>query len=123
MYDLVSLAKAALGVAKRITATNTGAAVDVSDFTGNCAFILNSSATEAADNTATVKLTHCDTEGGVYTDTGIAFAAVTNAAASHQELLRSVDGLKKYVKVVNTLAGTSPAVTFSVEIIGKKANG
>lgn len=107
----------------RISATNTGSAVDISDYTGEVLLVLNSSATEGADHTSNVKLTHCDTEGGVYTDAGVTFTAVTNAAASYQAKRISVDGLKKYVKVVNTLAGTSPFVTFGVELIGRKAQG
>ncbi len=106
-----------------ITATDTGSAVDISDYTGEALVILNSSATGGADETSNVKLTHCDTEGGSYTDAGVAFTEVTNAAASYQVKRISVDGLKKYVKVVNTLAGTTPAVTFGVEIIGRKAQG
>jgi hypothetical protein len=83
--------------------------------------VLNSSATEAADNTADVKITHCDTEDGTYTDSGVAFAQVTNAAASHQVLHVSADQFKKYVKVVTDLGGTTPAVTNSVELIAKNA--
>jgi hypothetical protein len=121
MRELVSLAVAALAPAKSVSATDTSAAFDISDFTGNCRFVLNSGAV-AATGTSDVKLTHCDTIGGAYTDTGIAFAQVAQAA-SVQDLLRNVDGLKKYVKVVNTLGGGSPAVPFSLMLIGKKANG
>lgn len=110
-----------LAAAARLTATTTSAAVDVSDFTGNAKLVLNSSATEAADNTLDVKLTHCDTSGGTYTDAGVAFTQVVNSAASFQSLDFSVDGLKKYVKVVSTLGGTTPAVTRSVSLIANKA--
>lgn len=125
MQPLVSLAVIALAVAQRITATTTTAtAVDISDFTGNCRFVLNSSAPEGAAQTSDVKLVHSDTAGGTYTDTGISFAQITTAGGvSYQDILRNVDGLKKYVKVVNTLGGTSPAITFAVSIVGKKANG
>ncbi|WP_290872024.1 hypothetical protein [Aquabacterium sp.] len=124
MQPLVSLAITPLAAAKRITATDTSAAVDISDFTGVCRFVLNSSALEGASQTSDVKLQHCDTSGGTYVDSGISFAQITTAGgASFQDLLRSVDGLKKYVKVVNTLGGTSPAVTFALSVIGKKANG
>lgn len=110
-----------LATAERLAATTTSAAVDVSDFTGNAKLVLNSSATEAADNTLDVKLTHCDTSGGSYTDAGIAFTQVTNAGASFQTIDFSVDGLKKYVKVVSTLGGTTPKVTRSVSLIANKA--
>lgn len=121
MQPLVSLAITALAPAKSISATDTSAAIDISDYTGNCRFTLNSSAV-AATGTSDVKLQHSDTAGGAYTDTGIAFAQVAQAA-SFQDILRNVDGLKKFVKVVNTLGGGSPVVAFSLSIIGKKANG
>lgn len=104
-----------------LTATATGSAIDVSAFHGLCDVIMNSSATGGADHTSTVKLTHCDTSGGTYTDvTNGAFAAVTNAAASCQVLTLNADSLKKYVKVVSTLAGTNPTVTNGVVISAKK---
>jgi hypothetical protein len=124
MQPLVSLTALTLGVAKRIAATDIGAAVDISDMTGVCRFLLNSSVMEGAAQTSDVKLQHSDTAGGTYTDAGISFAQITTAGgASFQDKLASVDGLKKFVKVVNTLGGTSPAVTFALTVIGKKANG
>lgn len=110
-----------LAAAERLSATTTSPAVDLSDYTGLAALVLNSSATEAADNTMDVKLTHCDTSGGSYVDAGIAFTQVTNAAASFQTKTFSVDGLKRYVKVVSTLGGTTPKCTRSVSLVGNKA--
>lgn len=121
MQLIAALTNRLLAVAKRITATDTSTAVDLSNFTGMAKVTLNSSATEGATMTSDVKLVHCDTIGGTYTDTGIAFTQVTNAAASFQILMRNIDGLKQFVKVVNTLGGTSPAVTYSVQIVGKEA--
>jgi hypothetical protein len=110
-----------LQVAARLAATTTSAAVDLSDYTGEVLFVLNASVTEAADNTADVKLQHCDTSGGSYVDSGIAFTQVTNAAASFQTIKTSVDGLKQFVKVVSTLAGTTPKCTLGVSMFGRKA--
>lgn len=110
-----------LKTASRLAATNTGSAVDLSSYTGNCKLVLNSSATEAAGQTADVKITHCDTVGGAYTDSGVAFAQVTDAAASHQVLDISVDQFKQFVKVVTTLAGATPFVTNAVELFAKKS--
>lgn len=107
--------------AAAISATDTGDAIDVSDFTGNALLVLNSSATGGAGQTSNVKLTHCDTAAGVFSDAGIAFDQVANAAASFQSKVISSDGLKKFVKVVNTLAGAGAAVTAGVQLIGKKA--
>lgn len=111
----------ALAPPAALTATTTGSAIDVSGFHGLCDMVLNSAATGGAGMTSDVKLTHCDTSGGTYTDvTNGAFAQVTNAAASCQTLILNADSLKKYVKVVHTLAGTNPTVTSGVTISGKK---
>jgi hypothetical protein len=110
----------ALKAAARITADNNGAGVDVSEFQGICKVHLNSSATEAADNTSAVKLQHSD-DNATWSDvTGAAFAQVTNAAASMQEMTLNADNFKKYVRVVNDLGGTTPAVTAGVTLTGVK---
>ena len=110
-----------LRAAAAITATDNGPAVDVSAFTGNGYLVLNSSATGAAGQTSAVKLQHSVDGATNWTDTGVAFDNVTNAAASHQVQLVSFDQFNKFVRVVNTLAGTTPTVTASVEAIGIKA--
>lgn len=114
--QIVSLVPAA-----RLSATTTGSAVDVSDFTGDAYFVMNSSATEGAGQTSDVKITHCDTAGGTYVDSGIVFTQVTNAGVSFQTQKVSIDGLKKFIKVVTTLGGGSPFVTRSVELVANKA--
>ncbi|WP_441253609.1 hypothetical protein [Bradyrhizobium sp. 613_E4_N2_2] len=110
-----------LRAAAAITANDNGAAVDVSAYTGNGYLVLNSSATGGAGQTSTVKLQHSDDGSTGWTDTDVTFDAVTNAAASHQVQLVSFDQFKKFVRVVNTLAGTSPTVTAAVEAVGVKA--
>ena len=105
-----------------ITATTTAAAVDVSALHGLADVILNTGVTGGADEVADVKLTHCATSGGTYTDVANgAFAQVTYAGgASCQTLVVDADSLKKYVKVVATLDGTTPAVTLGVTISAKR---
>jgi hypothetical protein len=114
------LSMVALKASARITADNNGAGVDVSEFQGIVQVILNSSATEAADNTSDVKLQH-SADNSAWSDvTGGAFAQVVNAAASVQVLTLNADNFKKYVRVVNDLGGTTPAVTAGVMLQGIK---
>ena len=108
----------ALRASAALTATDNGAAVDVSKFTGNGYVVLNSSATGGAGQTSDVKIQHSDDGATNWTDTGVAFAQVTNAAASFQALYVPLDQFKKFVRVVNTLAGTTPTVTAGVTMIG-----
>ena len=110
----------ALRVAAAITASENGAAVNVGDFTGNGYLVLNSSATGGAGQTADVKIQHSDDGTTNWTDSGVAFTQVTNAGASLQAQYVSLDQFKKFVRVVSTLGGTSPTVTYSVSLVGNK---
>lgn len=117
--QITSLSIKNLAEAKRLTATTNTPGVEISAFTGSALFVLNASATEGAGQTADFKLQDCDTLNGTYTDTGISFAQVTNARAAFQQVLASVDGLRRFVRVAAVLGGTSPAVTYSVAVVGK----
>lgn len=119
MYQLTSLLILALAAAQRITASTPSAGVDISNVAGNAYLVLNASATEGAGQTADFKLQHSDTQGGTYTDTGVTFTQVTSAGPSLQKQMVNTDGFKKFVRVVPTLAGTTPAVTYALSVIGK----
>lgn len=122
MYQLSSLANNAISPSVRVQANTNGVGVDLSDYTGNALFILNSSVPEGAAQTLDVKLQTSDVIGSGYVDAGIAFAQVTTVGgASYQTIMANTDGLKKYVRAVGTVAGASVAVTYGVEIIGKKS--
>lgn len=110
----------ALRTAASITATENGAAVNIGDFNGNGYLVLNSSATGGAGQTSDVKLQHSDDGTTNWTDAGFAFSQVTNAGPSVQAQYVSLDGFKKFARVVNTLGGTSPTVTYGVTLVGNK---
>ena len=100
-----------------ITATTTGSAVDLLQYTNEVAVILNCSA-GGADATCNVKLTHSDTSGGSYTDvTGATFTEVGNTA-SVQKLSVNKNEMKRFVKAVCTVAGTA-SYKIGVELIGE----
>lgn len=101
-----------------VTATGNGTPVDVSTFKGICLLVLAASATGGAGQTGTVKLQHADESAGTYTDTGDVFQAVTNAATSVQTLKTNANKFKKFVRVVDTMAGTDPTYTRSVMLVG-----
>lgn len=110
-----------LATAAVVTATTNSTGVDISDMVGNATILMNSSATGGAGQTSDVKIQHSDTLNGTYTDTGVAFAQVTNAGASYQLLPVSVDQFKRFIRVVTTMGGGSPTVTRAVSIIGVDA--
>jgi hypothetical protein len=103
-----------------VTATTTGSAVDVSDLTGNGYAVLNSNAMGGTTPTSNVKLQHSDDGSTNWVDTGFAFDQVVNAA-SYQAKYINFDGFKKFVRAVNTVTGTTPTQTYSVELVGTAA--
>jgi hypothetical protein len=108
----------------QILASANGSGVDVSDLDGSVAVTCAVSAPVAGTNpTLDLKLQHSDDDGAndAYADvTGGAFAQVTSAA-SKQKLSLSVSGMKKYVRVVKTIGGTSsPQYYASVSMHGLK---
>lgn len=104
-----------------LTATATGGGVDVSDFGGPCKLVLDASAVGGTAGPGMVtKIQHSDTLGGAYVDTGVQFAPVAGVA-SFQTLDISVDGFKRFIRVVDTLSGTNPTVARSVTLVGNKA--
>ena len=109
----------ALLSARQIPSTTTGAAVDVHLLKGKGKIVLNcGAATAGSSPTCTVKVTHCATSGGTYTDvTGLAFAQVTSTA-SVQQLYCDFDSLHPFVKIVATVGGTSTP-TFQLGVVAE----
>ena len=124
MSRIAGLQLIALAVALRLSATNAGTAgVDVSGYSGEARLALNSSAGEGAGHTMTTKLQHSADNGSTdaWADVpGLAFAQVTNAAASFQTIAFNIDKCKKFVRVVDTLGGSSPFFTRSVELLANR---
>jgi hypothetical protein len=109
---------AALIPAAVITSTTTGSAVNLVEYDGEAAVILNCSA-GGAGATCDVKLTHSDTSGGTYTDvSGATFTQVGNAAA-FEKISINTNEMKQYVKAVCTVAGTA-SFTIAVELVAVK---
>nr|BDD46288.1 hypothetical protein 8 [Gammaproteobacteria bacterium] len=109
-----------LGPAAEIGASDPVAGIDISDLIGDMKVTLDSSAGGGADHTLDVKLQESD-DDSTYTDVPSgAFTQVTNAAAAFQTLTLSADARKKYLRIVDTVAGTSPSFQRSVTVTGEK---
>lgn len=103
-----------------VTASANGTGIDVSGFVGDMKVTLDSSAGGGADHTLNTKLQESD-DNVTFTDVvGGGFTQVTNAAASFETLTISADGLKKYIRGVDTVAGTSPVFARSLSLVGEK---
>jgi hypothetical protein len=107
-----------LAVAATITATGNGTAVDVGDYQGMATVHLNAGAANAG--TDAIKLQHSEDGSTNWADVpGGAFTAVGTAASS-QSIKLNADVLRKFVRVVDTLAGGANSVPRSVVLVGKK---
>jgi hypothetical protein len=106
-----------------VTATGTGSAVDLVDYEGDIAVVLDAEA-GGASITYAVKLTESDTSGGSYSDvTGGAFTTTSANTALVEKISVDTDGMKRYVKVSVTVAGGTGAGAVSVVALGSKKYG
>ena len=114
-----------LAAAARRTSTLTGTGIDVLAYEGVALVVLNASAGTGTNPTLDVKLQHSD-DNSTYADvTGGAFTQVTDVAGSAGVQVKkiNVSDLKRYVRSIGTIAGTTPSFDFGVEFIGiKKAS-
>lgn len=110
----------AILAAAKISATANGNGVDIGAFEGDVKFTLDSSAGVSADDTLDVTLEHSDDNVTFTAITGGAFAQVTNAGAAFESIILSADGLKQYVRGVDTLGGASPEFSRSLQMVGEK---
>jgi len=111
----------------RITASANGAAVDLYNFDGKAMLHMKSSGCEGSDNTLNIKIQHSADGSTNWTDatmpiTGaaMAFTQVVNAASAGQTLDINIADLHRYIRAVQTLAGTTPAATAYVSLVAKQ---
>ena len=106
-----------------VTATGTGSAVDLVDYEGDIAVVLDAEA-GGASITYAVKLTESDTSGGSYTDvSGGAFTTTDANTALVEKISVNTNGMKLCVKVSVTVAGGTVACAVSVVALGSKKYG
>lgn len=120
-YDIGSAPVANLFATAARTVTANGTGVDLKDFVGQIAVVLDSAAGTGTTPTLDVKLQDSD-DNSTFADISpaVAFAQVTGAGVSTQRIGASADSLRRYVRAVATIGGTTPSFTFSVNLIGRK---
>ena len=106
-----------------VTSTATSSAIDLLEYDGDVLLILDSAAGGGSSPTLDIKLTESDETGGTYTDlSGATFTQVVDAA-SMQTLAINKDSSKRFIRIVQTIGGSSPTFTFSINLIGVKKYG
>jgi len=108
----------ATGVAKTTTYTSTS--FDTQGYEGAIAFLQSVGTVSGTTPTLDGKIQDCDTSGGTYADvTGATFAQVT-ATGSIKKTAIDVKKLRRFVKYVGTIAGTTPSFVIAVVVAGVK---
>ncbi len=100
-------------VPKSVTATETGSAIDLQGAEGDILFNAMFGSLSGSDATFTISLTDCDTSGGSYTAVSNSTFATVPTFASDNTVVSHVmphRALRRYVKVVITITGTTTAL-------------
>lgn len=123
MHDMRANKFAALAVAEQISAGANQSGVDISALIGTIAVKLNAVNVSGTSPTLDVHLEE-SADNSTWSDvTGGAFTQVTDAAAADQVLYLDSRGLKKYLRVVDAVGGTSPVFDRSVDYVGQQHVG
>ena len=106
-----------------VSATATSSAIDLKDFDGDVLLVLNCAAGTGSSPTLDVKVQDSDETGGTYGDlSGATFTQVTTSA-SLQTLEVNKDECKRFIKLVQTVGGSSPVFVYGISLIGAKKYG
>ena len=106
-----------------VTATATSSAIDLKEFDGDVLLILNSAAGTGSSPTLNIKVQDSDTSGGTYGDlSGAAFTEVTTSA-SLQTLEVNKDECNRFIKIVQTVGGSSPVFVYGISLVAAKKYG
>ena len=106
-----------------VTATATSGAIDLKEFDGDVLLVLNCAAGTGSSPTLDIKVQDSDETGGTYGDlSGAAFTQVTDSA-SVQTLEVNKDECKRFIKIVQTVGGSSPVFVYGISLIGAKKYG
>tara|TARA_B100001989_G_scaffold211172_1_gene160567 strand:+ start:984 stop:1367 length:384 start_codon:yes stop_codon:yes gene_type:complete len=106
-----------------VTATATSGAIDLKEFDGDVLLVLNCAAGTGSSPTLDIKVQDSDESGGTYGDlSGATFTQVTDAA-SVQTLEVNKDECKRFIKVVQTVGGSSPVFVYGISLVGAKKYG
>jgi len=104
------------------TATFNGTAIDVVDYEGLLALTLSIGAVTGTTPTLDLKVQSSATSGGTFVDVPGAVWAQKAAAAADtvDKITIDLDACQRWIRIVATIAGTSPSFTMSVNAHGVK---
>lgn len=104
------------------TATFNGTAFDTQDYEGSLAILQVVGAVTGTTTTLDGKIQSSDTSGGTYADVpGATFTQVSDTGDNQvQKIAIDLNGCKRWIRYVGTIAGTTPSYTMAVVAAGVK---
>lgn len=104
-----------------VAADGNGTGVDLKDYEGEIAVVLDCNNVDGTNPTMDVTLEHSDDDSTYTAVSGGAFTQVTNTPASVQKISLVRHNLKRYLRAVKDIGGTmSPHFLVSVKGYGMK---
>lgn len=100
------------------TATANGVAIDLMESSENCFAIQEVGAVSGTTPTLDTKVQESDTSGGTFTD--VPAAVFAQVVASNKSQAINFKRTKRFCRLVNTIAGTSPSFANAGQIFGQK---
>jgi hypothetical protein len=100
-----------------VTATGNATSVDLQALDGEIAIIMDSAAGTGTTPTLNVKLQDSDDNSAFADVSGAAFTQVA-ASASVQKMSINKDEIRRYVRIVKTVGGTTPSFLVSIKGVG-----
>ena len=101
------------------TATANGTGVDLNDYEGDIAIMIDSDAGTGTAPTLDVKIQDSADNSAFADVTDATFTQITTTAG-RQKIVVNSDSSARYVRAVATITGTTPSFTFSVNAVGIK---
>lgn len=102
-----------------VTASGNGTGVDLLDYDGEMCAAINSGAGTGTSPTLDIKLQDSADNSSFADVAGLSITQITTAA-SLQKISFSKDEVRRYVRAVRTVGGTTPSFPVGVSLLGVK---
>lgn len=103
-----------------VTSNTNGTGVDIRDHEDSVCIILASAAGTGTSPTLDVKVQD-SADNSTFADvSGLTFTQITSAAASYQKLTVKTRAVRRYIRLVYTVGGTSPSFILASSLVGVK---
>jgi hypothetical protein len=103
-----------------VTANANGTGVDIRDYIANLLIVANVKQGTGTTPTLDLKIQDSADNSSFADVSGYTFTQVTNSADSFQTLSADTRNLRRYIRVVATVGGTTPSFVTSVSFTGYK---